>query len=378
MNINNYLSGVCTFLLFFITTSVNSQNYFQGVLVDIETLLPINNVNIFYGNSGIGTVSNSEGAFELIIPENIPQQKLNFKHLSYKALFIDNTDEETIYLEPFIFELEEVVLGDFFKIHTKLVESIDEYSSKTSFCEKFFYKEFVKEDDEYVNYVEALGVCHINSKGNRNVYVRGKRQTENKSIGFVKFSSNIHNLFKKVDLVRKSEVLNRVLINKTTYKITLRSLENNTIYEVYAEKGTYNILKITSNTINNQMELVESSQQGYYAGEFIKVNIYQQGASTEIDFKMVNGDRYINKIVYKVKLCVQTKDKSLKLTYSWDRFYLNTGFFNGVRNFNRYTRLTDRTNFFEKKIINNILDWSAENRVLPVENELEILNVLHW
>tara|TARA_B100000809_G_scaffold90011_1_gene88513 strand:+ start:187 stop:1323 length:1137 start_codon:yes stop_codon:yes gene_type:complete len=378
MNINSTLKIVCALFLFFLTASINSQNYFQGILLDAETLSPIDNVNVFYGNSGIGTVSNSEGLFELIIPEGIPREKLNFRHLSYEQLSLDNIVEETIYLVPSVFELEEVVIGDFLKVQKDLLGSFEKNTSKISSNEKFFYKESLKENDQYVNYVEALGVCSINPKGNREVYIRGKRQTEDKSIGFVKFSSNIHNLFKKVDLVRKSEVLKRVLINESTYKITLKSLENNNIYEVYAEKSSYNILRITSNTINNQMELIASSQRGYYAGKFVNVNVYQQGSSTDIDFKMVKGKRYINKIVYKVKLCMQTKDQSLKRTYSWDRFYLNTGFFDGFVNFEAYTRLTERSNFFDEKIVNNILDWSAENKILPIENELEILNVLNW
>lgn len=61
-----------------------------------------------------------------------------------------------------------------------------------------------------------------------------------------------------------------------------------------------------------------------------------------------------------------------------DRFYLNTGFYDQVVYFEDYTRLTERDNFFDKKIINNIIDWGAENSVLLIESELEALNVLKW
>lgn len=378
MHINITLKGACLLLLFFTSQSVISQKYFHGVLEDAQTLLPVGNVNIFYGDSGIGTVSNNEGAFELIVPENTPEQQLHFKHLIYKEITVDNALGEVIYLEPSVYELEEVLVSGYDKVYDELIVSLDKISANTSFCEKFFYKEFLKENNEYVNYVEALGVCVISSKGVRNIYVKGKRQTEVNSIGFVKFNSNVYNLFKKVDLVRKSKVINRKLINKTTYKITLKSLEDNHIYDVYAEKGTYTILKIISNTLNDQMDLVSSSQKGFYLGQVIDVNIYQQGMVTEIDFKKVNGENYIHKIAYKVKMCMQSKDKSLAVDYMWDRFYLNTGFYTGYRSFNSYTRLTDRSNFFEKKVVNNIIDWSAENRVLPIDNELEILNVLDW
>lgn len=378
MHLNITIKKVCLLFLLFLTTSISAQRYFSGVLLDIQTLLPISNVNIFYGDSGIGTVSNNEGAFELTIPKNISTQKLQFKHLSYKEFSMDASIDETIYLEPSVFELEEVVIGNHKEIYDGLIADLDAYEETVSFCENFFYKEFLKEDNEYVNYVEAIGVCTISSKGARNLYVKGKRQTKDNSIGFLDFRSNVYNLFKKVDLVRKSQVIGRSLVNKNTYKITLKSIENNQVYDVYAEKGTYHILKIVSNTLNNQMDLVSSSQKGFFSGKVIDVNIYQQGTVTEIDFKRVKGESYIHKIAYKVKMCMQSKDKNIKVDYSWDRFYLNTGFYTGYRSFNSYLRLTEKSNFFEKQVVNNIIDWSAENRVLPIENELEILNVLQW
>ena len=103
MHINIILKGACLLLLFFTSQSVISQKYFHGVLEDAQTLLPVGNVNIFYGDSGIGTVSNNEGAFELIVPENTPEQQLHFKHLIYKELTVDNALDKVTKLNGYYY-----------------------------------------------------------------------------------------------------------------------------------------------------------------------------------------------------------------------------------------------------------------------------------
>ncbi|WP_139959409.1 carboxypeptidase-like regulatory domain-containing protein [Flavicella sediminum] len=369
---------VFVLLFLFLTTSIFSQKALTGKLLDIETLLPIDDANIYYGDTGIGTVTNAEGVFEVILPPNTPKQALYFSHVNYKTTSVFIKKDETIYLEPNIHQLEEVVLLNLPNALDLLMKSMQQNRSEKSYCEQFFYKEFLKENEEYINYVEALGLTYVNSRNVRDVYVRGKRQTENKSAGFVKFSSNIHNLFKNVDLIKRSEVISRRLLDNKTYKITLQSLENNKVYDVYAEKGTYNILKIISDDLNDQLTTRSSSQRGYYKAQFINANIYRQGSRVEIDFKFIKGKQYISKIDYKLKVCMVSNDQLIKLNYFWDRLYLNTGLYEGLPNLDNYTRLTEKSNFFEKDITNNILDWSAENRVLPLDHEMEILNDLHW
>lgn len=90
-----------------------SQTELKNKVLDFGTLLPIEATNIYIQNTTIGTISNMDGNFVLIVPEQHEKDTLVISSIGYKTFKtpvneFDNTVE--IYLEEEIASLDEVLL----------------------------------------------------------------------------------------------------------------------------------------------------------------------------------------------------------------------------------------------------------------------------
>ncbi|WP_019037964.1 carboxypeptidase-like regulatory domain-containing protein [Psychroflexus tropicus] len=89
------------------------QTKVSGVIIDKEFENKISYVNIGIKSKGVGTVSDENGAFELIIPKGFENSMLTFSHLGYEiySINISKINESlTITLVPKKNVLEEVVI----------------------------------------------------------------------------------------------------------------------------------------------------------------------------------------------------------------------------------------------------------------------------
>ncbi|MBX2815792.1 MAG: carboxypeptidase-like regulatory domain-containing protein, partial [Saprospiraceae bacterium] len=95
-------------------TALQAQSL-QGYVRDMASRKPVADVFVFVGNSGIGTVTDQDGSFELDIQPYAGLQ-LFFTHLNYQTLgFIHDSDqsvlEDTIYVQAQAVLLEEAVVA---------------------------------------------------------------------------------------------------------------------------------------------------------------------------------------------------------------------------------------------------------------------------
>ncbi|MEZ4856315.1 MAG: carboxypeptidase-like regulatory domain-containing protein [Gelidibacter sp.] len=104
---------IFSFVFSFCFLSVFSQKELKNKIVDFGTLLPIESASIYIQNTTVGTVSNADGKFVLVVPETFKKDTLIISSIGYKSFKIpvdefDNSEE--IYLEEDIASLDEVVL----------------------------------------------------------------------------------------------------------------------------------------------------------------------------------------------------------------------------------------------------------------------------
>ena len=90
-----------------------SQTELKNKVLDFGTLLPIESTNIYIQNTTIGTISNTDGKFVLIVPKQHESDTLVISSIGYKTFKtavneFDNAIE--IYLEEDIASLDEVLL----------------------------------------------------------------------------------------------------------------------------------------------------------------------------------------------------------------------------------------------------------------------------
>ena len=109
----NCLKYVLTLSVSLFCFSVCSQTELKNKIVDFGTLLPIESASIYVKNTTIGTVSNSDGKFVLLVPNEFKNDTLIISSIGYKSFKtpvneFDNSLE--IYLEEDIASLDEIVL----------------------------------------------------------------------------------------------------------------------------------------------------------------------------------------------------------------------------------------------------------------------------
>lgn len=86
----------------------------SGILYDHFTEEPISFAAIGINNSTIGTISNQDGEFKLIIPDSLSQSIVRFSHVGYQnheiEAFILAGQDIRLSLEPKVFPLQEIVV----------------------------------------------------------------------------------------------------------------------------------------------------------------------------------------------------------------------------------------------------------------------------
>ena len=109
----NYFKCLLTLSIFFFSFSVFSQKELKNKITDFSTLMPVESASIYIQNTTIGTVSNADGKFVLMVPNQFENDTLVISSIGYKSFKtpvneFDNTEE--IFLEEDIASLDEILL----------------------------------------------------------------------------------------------------------------------------------------------------------------------------------------------------------------------------------------------------------------------------
>ncbi len=90
-----------------------AQTEMKSRIVDFNTFMPIESASIYVENTTIGTVSNSDGKFVLLVPKEFANDTLIVSSIGYRSFKTpvgDFVNDEDIFLEEDIASLDEVIL----------------------------------------------------------------------------------------------------------------------------------------------------------------------------------------------------------------------------------------------------------------------------
>ncbi|WP_246130327.1 carboxypeptidase-like regulatory domain-containing protein [Bizionia saleffrena] len=109
----NTIKYLLSLFFFAVSLSAFSQKELKNKIVDFMTLAPLESASVYIQNTTIGTVSNPDGKFVLLVPKAHVNDTLVVSSIGYKSYkmavsLFDNTKE--VYLEEDIASLEEVQL----------------------------------------------------------------------------------------------------------------------------------------------------------------------------------------------------------------------------------------------------------------------------
>jgi hypothetical protein len=144
------------------------ENKVTGILKDAQTLEPIAYVSIDFENkqsNNTGAISNENGEFSL--SDN--SSRVIFSHINYETVsFTLNNDYNEIFLQPKIYELDEVIVSKTTpRNHLKTCIKISSNKLEENTVLKSFCREIVKVNNIHTKYSDALVDYYI-MKGNGN------------------------------------------------------------------------------------------------------------------------------------------------------------------------------------------------------------------
>ncbi len=148
------------------TTAQNTVFVVSGQLKDAKTGDKISHATITVPNTGIGTVSNSDGEFTLKISAALNAEYFEISHLSYATTQFRISEatgkEKTFYLDLQPINLNEISIspGDARDIVMVALSNIKKNYSETPVMMTGFYRESIRQRRDYLSISEAVVNIH--------------------------------------------------------------------------------------------------------------------------------------------------------------------------------------------------------------------------
>jgi len=278
------------FLLF--GSSAIAQIELKNKIIDEATLMPLEYASIYIENTTIGTISNSDGKFLLVVPTEFAKDTIIISSIGYKNFKtrVDEFDNEMeIILEEDVATLDEVVLiaetrpktGN--DIVLKALEKLPENMPDRPYIEKGFLRHKERNRTEFKWLIESAITLYDSGFG----------------------SNSAENLMLNVDQVRKSYDLRDVdsILIYTSYlknknrnlRIKSENLKRDTIKTsslVKAIKWNDTRVNGLENLFRGKLNLLRNSGnlKALFGDEILENHHF------ELDTVLVNNDRKIYKI----------------------------------------------------------------------------------
>ncbi|MBL4664216.1 MAG: carboxypeptidase-like regulatory domain-containing protein, partial [Flavobacteriaceae bacterium] len=109
----SYLKHFFSLCLFVFGMTAFAQTEIKSKIVDFQTYLPIESASIYVQNTTVGTVSNSDGKFVLLVPREFQNDTLVISSIGFKSFKTPVADFDysmDIFLEEDIASLDEIVV----------------------------------------------------------------------------------------------------------------------------------------------------------------------------------------------------------------------------------------------------------------------------
>ncbi|MDD4760648.1 MAG: STN and carboxypeptidase regulatory-like domain-containing protein, partial [Bacteroidaceae bacterium] len=134
----------------------------EGTLVDKQTKEPIEGGTINVQNTSIGSVSNANGEFRLIIPDSLQSSKIIFSHLGYTPEKLDASliagRKSNIGLEAKVIPLQEVIvrIANPIRLLREMQQNIRINYPHDPVYLTSFYREGIERKSKFVSLSEAI------------------------------------------------------------------------------------------------------------------------------------------------------------------------------------------------------------------------------
>jgi hypothetical protein len=370
--------------------------FLSGKIVDNKKGEPIKYASISLLNKPIGTITNVDGNFILKIHPDFIRDTVVISCMGYVQLFIPAykiLDEDIIVMYPFSIRIKEVKVVA--TTPEKLLENIREnlvvnYSDDSKLMTAF-YRETIKQDDEYINVSEAvieiLKAPYNNS--NRSDLVRiikGRRSSDVKQFQWLNFKLQGGPFtITKLDIVKTVETfvdkeyqnlydynISKVIWynENPVYVLEFKPIgnfnENGFVGELYVHRETFAIVHVSFNYTktglkNAETEMIKKKPKG--------VKAKPTYTNYEANYQQYKGKWHLANVKASVKFKVRSRNDKLNSEYHSVSDLLITDIQDTeLKKFDRDESFTQRDIFVE--MINNYDPgfWENFNIIKPDED----------
>ncbi|MCX7548153.1 carboxypeptidase-like regulatory domain-containing protein [Xanthomarina sp. F1114] len=272
--------------------SAFSQTELKNSVLDAETFQPMESASVYVQNTTIGTITNADGKFVLVVPEKYKSDTLVVSSIGFKSYKVPVNEFDSsfdVYLEPDVASLDEILLVADSRPKTgndivlRAIERLSENLPDSAYIEKGFVRHKERNKKEFKWLVEGAITLYDSSY-------------QTKTSEFLKIN---------VDEVRKSYDLRDVdsLLTYTAYlkdksnnrNLKARNLRRDTIKTsslVKAIKWNDTRINGLENFFQGKLNLVRNSNN---PRALFNENILDQHLFS-LDTVLVDNDRKIYKI----------------------------------------------------------------------------------
>lgn len=235
----NFKTTYYLFVFFLITSifKINAQNEITSKVFDFLTFEPIESASVYIQNTTIGTVTNVDGKFSLVVPKEHRNDTLIISSIGYKSfktIINEFVAEENVYLEEDVASLDEVILiadtrpktgNDIMK---RALERLERNLPENAYLQKGFLRHKERNKKEYKWLVESALTLYDSSYASASKYLKINIDETRKSYdlrevdslfayaSYLKYNTNKANLKKnnlRRDTIKTSTLVNAIRWN---------------------------------------------------------------------------------------------------------------------------------------------------------------------
>jgi hypothetical protein len=197
-----------------ISFNISAQTIFEGCILDKNTKIPLSYATIIFKNNHIGTISNNDGRFKVIIKKKLLSDTIQFSYIGYINKNISCSGmkkNDTIYLTRDVLNIKEVIViaKDNDYIYKVLYKVIKKYRTLNKIRQSKLYVSLEStENNVPLENVEAFYNSKLSLKnGLIELNLKNGRFGQNKNFQF--YSLNTTDILSDFDIFsrKKSQIL---------------------------------------------------------------------------------------------------------------------------------------------------------------------------
>ena len=303
-----------------------------------DNTAPLAFVSIWIKNTTIGTVSNTEGRFKLVVPNKYSKHLICFSSLGYKTREVTiESLQNTIFLEKTDFTLPEVsVMPDdsMHRLIQEIIIKIPENYISTSTRQKGFYRTMLQADTGYQYFGEAILDIYRPSyryKEMGNVKILNSRITRtsnNSSMPQLYFIGGIHLPFLADFIQQRKDFFDLTKIKDYAYLVEQTIKQDSSIIlkisfaPKFNSKGQFKgCFYVNAKTIAvTELNISYSKTGREKRSKSLNSNLESESGSYRINYSPIGNQYYLKHILYIEKL----KDQKTGKIYTKTNEYLTT------------------------------------------------------